>query len=40
MSLKLGSSSLNLMDLMGCIPVVFEEMVATISVLYFNNERL
>ena len=50
MSFKLGlfnfldvkrlSSSLNLMELMGCIPAVLKEMVATISVLYFNNQRL
>ena len=50
MSFKLGlfnfldvkrlSSSLNLMELMGCMPAVLEEMVATISVLYFNNQRL
>lgn len=44
MSFKLGlfnfldvkrlSSSLNLMELMGCIPAVLEEMVATISVIF------
>ena len=34
------SSSLNLMELMGYMPAVLEEMVATISVLYFNNQRL